>query len=168
MSKLNKMMDDFMKVYDIAPTSITVSELCNTDELITEEMLEFEEEFMPFDLATMGNSFLPDDEINKANVAKEMADIVYVTIQRMRRMGMDVDAVLGEVHRSNMSKRVMLADKDMELNIARQRYPNATIVCSVDGMCVIRDSVTGKVIKPTYYSPALITEEMYHDIQGGR
>lgn len=168
MSKLNKMMDDFMKVYGVTPTSITSEELCNTNSLIEEEVSELEDEFVKVDLTTFDCIMVDDDKINKANVAKEMADIVYVTIQRMRRMGMDVDAVLGEVHRSNMSKRVMLADKDMELNIARQRYPNATIVCFVDGMCVMRDSVTGKVIKPTYYSPALITEEMYHDIQGGR
>lgn len=165
MSKLNKMTDEFMCVYGVERTEITSKELCSADDLMTEEMVEFEEEFMPFDIDTFGNTLLSDEVINKANVAKEMADIVYVTIQRMRRMGMDVDAILNEVHRSNLSKRVMLADKDMELNIARARYPNADITYSVDGMCVIRDRLTGKVIKPTHYSPAVITEEMYHDLQ---
>lgn len=40
-----------------------------------------------------------------ADVAKELADVVYVAYGTAFSLGIDLDAVLAEVHRSNMAKR---------------------------------------------------------------
>lgn len=58
-------------------------------------------------------SFL-DEEVNEVrkaveagdlkNLAQELADVVYVTYGTALTYGIDLDAVLAEVHRSNMTK----------------------------------------------------------------
>lgn len=58
------------------------------DELETEFELEPDREY--------------DTEINK--VAKELADILYVTYGTAVSFGIDIDKVFAEVHKSNMSK----------------------------------------------------------------
>lgn len=148
---INEMMDEFMDTYKVDRTGITAKDCDGAYKLTADELDEFHDEFDGLD----------DKDINAANVAKEMADIIYVAGQRMRRMGMDVDAIMAEVHRSNMSKLVAMENKDMELNIARDSYPDAVLERAGDGVCVIRDPNTGKVVKPQCYSPAEITEEMY-------
>ncbi|MGL5323570.1 MAG: hypothetical protein ACRC91_02415 [Aeromonas sp.] len=154
----NKMMDSFMDTYGVERTDITAMDCANAYDLIDDELTEFEEEFRE----SCFGYLLNDGVIDQANVAKEMADIIYVTAQRMRRMGMDVDAIMEEVHRSNMSKRVASDRIDTELNIARHRYPNA-IAVKVDGGChVIRDPDTGKVVKPECYSPAELVEGVHY------
>ena len=155
---LNKQMDQFMDTYGVERTGITAQDCFDAFVLVADEVNEFTEEFMEADGADV--TLFADDCIDKANVAKEMADIIYVTAQRMRRMGMDVDAIMEEVHRSNMSKRVASDMVDMELNEARNRYPNAVAQRIEDGIHVLRDPDTGKVIKPMCYSAANITPEM--------
>lgn len=44
------------------------------------------------------------EEGDVAHVAKELADLVYVTYGAALEWGIDLDAVFGEVHRSNMAK----------------------------------------------------------------
>lgn len=66
--------------------------------------------------------------INKAKVAKELADLLYVTYGSGDTMDIPMNEVYREVHRSNMSK---LGD---------------------DGMPVYRED--GKVLKGPNYSPA--------------
>ena len=44
------------------------------------------------------------DEKDLAHTAKELADLLYVTYGTAVEMGIDLDAVFDEVHRSNMSK----------------------------------------------------------------
>lgn len=43
-------------------------------------------------------------KINKAAVAKELADLLYVTYGAAAAFGIDIDKVFAEVHKSNMSK----------------------------------------------------------------
>ena len=63
-----------------------------------------------------------------AAVAKEMADVIYVLFGTALAYGIRLDAVLGEVHRSNMSK------------------------LGEDGKPIYRED--GKVLKGINYSPA--------------
>jgi len=44
--------------------------------------------------------------INKAALAKELSDLLYVTYGTADAFGIDINRVFGEVHKSNMSKLV--------------------------------------------------------------
>lgn len=160
--QLNEMMDSFMNVYGVERTAITGEDCYGAFQLACDELVEFSDEFITGikENGTGDVVLFEDDCINKANVVKEMADIIYVTAQRMRRMGMDVDAVMNEVHRSNMSKMVGSDFIDQELELARERYPDAISQLVEDGVHVIRDPNTGKIVKPLCYSAAVITPEM--------
>lgn len=69
-------------------------------------------------------------KINKAKVAKELADLLYVTYGSGDTMDIPMDEVYREVHRSNMSK------------------------LGADGKPVYRED--GKVLKGSQYEPANI------------
>lgn len=69
--------------------------------LITEEYHEAYEEMHGW----FEGKFSPD-LINKANLAKELADILYVVYGAADAFGIPIDEVFAEVHRSNMSKLV--------------------------------------------------------------
>lgn len=142
---LNKMMDEFSSCYRIKQAEPTAKEILDAAGLIQDEVNELKDEV--------------DVVINLPNVAKEFADVIYVAAQRMRRMGFDVDAIMAEVHRSNMSKTVPLGEIESELINARQRYPDAYIQ-EGQRYAVLRCAATNKVIKPTTYSTANITDEM--------
>jgi len=75
-----------------------------------------------------GLKFIPMAEIDKAKVAKELADVLYVVYGFGDTFGIPVDKVFEEVHSSNMSK---LGD---------------------DGRPIKRDD--GKVLKGPNYRPA--------------
>lgn len=66
--------------------------------LIIEEESELSEEFYP--------SSLPTDGSNKKQLAKELADLLYVVYGTADAFGIPIDYVFSEVHRSNMSKLV--------------------------------------------------------------
>jgi phosphoribosyl-ATP pyrophosphohydrolase len=153
--QMNKMFDEFMFTYRIKPLVMHMPNLGASAKLIDDELNELIDE-----LSYEDGTPKPIEEVDKSAAIKEMADIIYITAQRMRAMGVDVDAVMAEVHRSNMSKTVPLKDADKELEIARQRYPN---VYKEEGQryVVLRCADTGKVVKPSCYSPAVISEEMY-------
>lgn len=69
-----------------------------------------------------------DGDDNLANLAKELADLLVVTYGTARTFGIDIDAVMREVHRSNMSK------------------------LGADGKPVRRED--GKILKGDGYTPA--------------
>lgn len=48
--------------------------------------------------------FLPSTDMDLSKVAKELADLLYVVYGTAAAIGIDVDTVFAEVHRSNMSK----------------------------------------------------------------
>lgn len=64
--------------------------------LMEEELEETVTELFPRDNAP----------INKTALAKELADLLYVTYGTADAFGIDIDRVFEEVHRSNMSKLV--------------------------------------------------------------
>lgn len=68
------------------------------EDLIWEEFQELREEFYP------GST--PTDGTNKKQIAKELADVLYVVYGTADAFGIDIDRVFAEVHRSNMSKLV--------------------------------------------------------------
>lgn len=142
-------MDDFMQAYLLKGQEFELKNIRSMCSLIDDEVDELYREFETSD-------------INKANVVKETLDIVYVATQRLRRMGVDVDAALDEVHRSNMSKALPLDGSvsiEEELEIARKRYPNAGVKYG-QRVAVLICGDTSKVIKPTTYSPAVITSQI--------
>jgi len=63
--------------------------------LITEEFKEFLEAEAMFYLSNPSN---------KANILKELADLVYVCYQYAANLGWDLDEAMHRVHESNMSK----------------------------------------------------------------
>lgn len=146
---LNEMMNGFNSTYRVRQTAIDCRALARAHRLAADEMKELADEFV----------MIEDDELNKVNAVKEMADVIYIMGQQMAQMGIDIEAVLNEVHRSNMSKVVQHHNVQEELAEARKRYPDA-YVDEAQRYCVLRCSVTKKVIKPMRYSPAVITKEM--------
>lgn len=82
--------------------------------LIREELDELREELIA--------------EVDLANTAKEISDCIYVLAGLAVEMGLDIDAVFEDVHRSNLSK------------------------LGPDGKVIFRSD--GKVLKPETYSPA--------------
>ncbi len=64
-------------------------------DLMTEELVEIEDEFYRLELG------LP---INKTKLTKELADLMYVTIGTAVTFGLPLEEVFTEVHKSNMSK----------------------------------------------------------------
>lgn len=67
--------------------------------LISEETHEVQREM--FDVLT----YLPKaKKVDKAKLAKELADLLYVVYGTAATFGIDIDRVFDEVHKSNMSK----------------------------------------------------------------
>lgn len=68
--------------------------------LISEEVHEVQHEL--FDPLTYVARDI--EEIDKAKLAKELADLLYVVYGTAATFGIDIDRVFDEVHKSNMSK----------------------------------------------------------------
>ena len=69
---------------------------------------------------------------NKANILKELADLVYVCYQYAANLGWDLDEAMYRVHKSNMSK------------------------LGEDGKPIYRDD--GKVLKGPNYAPPTLED----------
>lgn len=154
-TELNAIFDEFNHAYAVEREQLE----SNVYAMIGMMVEEFEE-LVDETVTHHGESFIT----NKPNFVKEAIDIIYVTLQQLRQRGVNLDAVLSEVHRSNMSKPLpgdlpasAIAE---EMNVALERYPEATLVQNGE-MVVIKDAKTNKVIKPMTYSKAVITPEMY-------
>ncbi len=91
------------------------------------------------------------DEFKLAEIADGLADLIYVINGAALEFGIDLEPVLNEVHRSNLSKQ--WTTEEVEAGI-----PDGWSAVEIDGMfplwCV-KDE-TGKVRKPKSYSPANI------------
>lgn len=74
-------------------------------------------------------------------IADALADITYVVYGTALTYGIDLDSVLSEVHRSNMSK------------------------LDHDGKPIIR--ADGKVLKPEHYSPPNVAAVLQHQVSLG-
>lgn len=145
---LNKIMDDFNTSYLLKDKALNRENAKVMQGLVFDETQEL--------LLELSKGF------DTNAVVKETIDTIYIAAQQLRLMGVDVDAALAEVHRSNMSKAlpldgsVKLSD---ELEIARRRYPQAGIK-EGQRKAVLMCGETNKVIKPTTYSKAVITPQM--------
>lgn len=139
------MMDEFCSVYRVKAAPVTKKELESTADLLFEEANELLEE-------------ANKPVINTEDSGFELVDSIYVAAQRLRRMGFDVDGMLAAKHASNMSKTVSRAHAAYELQVARERYPEAYID-EGQNYCVLRDAATNKVIKPTSYTKAKAKQE---------
>ena len=93
MNDAQKMVQEFHEQFDIhvAPTPSVPDEATQTlrNRLIQEEFEEFQEAMQHKDLPAM---------------AKELADLLYVVYGTAVSLGIDMEPVFKEVHRSNMSK----------------------------------------------------------------
>lgn len=97
--------------------------------LIFEEMNELWVEMMTATDGHLLSGPATIDDVNRAAVIKEMADVMYVMYGFADRFGIDLDEAFRRVHESNMSKMV-------------------------DGRTVLRSD--GKVLKPdTWVAPDL-------------
>ncbi len=156
-------MDEFMAVYQVAAVDFNGANSRNMLSLTSDEVVELEHELYVSPYQPIG-----DEVLNKPNIVKESLDVIYVLAQRLRRMGVDVDASLDEVHRSNMSKTVAPEDVDAEIELALPRYPGVRAELLSEGVYagryVLRCCYSGKVIKPSTYSPAVIVEGVHYDI----
>lgn len=150
----NKTMDEFHTTYLMKDVVFNERNAHNMYKLALAEMTELHDE-----LTILSADSTAD---NRDNIVKESLDVVYVITQRLRQMGVDVDAAFAEVHRSNMSKALPLdgsVNIDKEIEIARERYPHIGVKYG-QRKAILLCGETGKVVKPTTYSSANITKEM--------
>lgn len=150
---LNKIADDFNTSYMLKDKELGKTSIATMQGLIFDETQELLLEVVELSKGK---------ESAKTNAVKEAIDCIYIAAQQLRLMGVDIDSALKEVHRSNMSKALPLDGSvsiDKELEIARERYPNAGVKHG-QRKAVLICGDTNKVIKPTTYSPAVITKEI--------
>ena len=93
-TRLSSEAQEFREAYNLtqSPSAPARSRQRN---LITEEFKEFLEADAMFYLS---------NPQNKANILKELADLVYVCYQYAANLGWDLDEAMHRVHESNMSK----------------------------------------------------------------
>lgn len=154
MPQLNKIFDQFNEMYGLETKDLEHN-LDGMTEVVGGEYDEWTDEIADSLIGIKGepNRFIPEP----ANFVKEGLDVIYAMSQQLRERGVDLDAGLAELHRSNMSKTVEMNDLQEEIEIAKERYPDITTVALSDNRYVLKCAISGKVIKPTRYSPAEIT-----------
>jgi hypothetical protein len=148
-TNLNAMFDEFNSTYDYDTVELNAENLAKSHKLIQDEVDEINEEVV-------------QPTFSKSTAIKEMIDNIYITAQQLRAYGVDIDAALAEVHRSNLSKTVPVTLTAIYMEEAKERYPSASYIIKGD-RAVLRCLETNKVIKPSIYSPAVITPEMYNE-----
>lgn len=153
---LNKIADEFNRVYGIEIKKAD-HDLVSMVGLIEDEVVELGNEiYIEHTITPKSNPSIP-------HVIKEAIDCIYISMQQLRERGVDVDAALAEVHRSNMSKSIDIFEPDVAVNellTAKKRYPSAELIPH-ESRFVIKCQKTGKIIKPATYSPAVITDKFY-------
>lgn len=153
---LNKMFDEFNDTYQVERKELNLANVEKAHQLIKDEVIELGAEVETAKIT---------GKLDSAAAVKEAIDTIYITAQKLREVGVNVDASLAEVHRSNMSK-VLTTDSvhalNNELSVAVERYRDAELI-PVDGGYVMYSKSQQKVIKPTktYYSEARITPDVY-------
>lgn len=137
---LNEMFAEFNDTYGYSPIEFNSVNLKKAVKLISDEVVE---------------TLIESDAniLDKASAAKELTDILYMTMQQMSAFGLDIQECLKEVHRSNLSKKIPKGQAKYYIEEVRPKYPNAYATI-VNESIVLRCGDTGKVIKPSCYSPA--------------
>lgn len=142
------MFDEFNDTYDYKRIELTPDNLAKAHKLIQDEVDEIGEEIT--------------EPFSKSAAIKELIDNIYITSQQLRAYGVDIDAALKEVHRSNLSKTVPRTLAQVYALEVKARYPQVTYTFK-GNQAILRCAATNKVIKPSIYSPAVITPEMYNE-----
>lgn len=145
-TNLNTMFDEFNTTYDYGRVELNHETLGKAASLIQDEVDEVFGECHNVDFS-------------KTDAVKEMLDTVYMTCQQLRAFGVDIDAGLAELHRSNLSKTVPTTLAALYMKELKPRYPYIEAIVKGD-RTVLRCGETNKVAKPSCYSPAVITPEM--------
>ncbi len=149
--QLNQMFDAFNAQYGIETKPLDHN-LNGMREIVGGEFDEWTEEIAEPLFGSCG--FIPEPE----NFVKEGLDVIYAMTQQLRERGVDIDAGLAEVHRSNMSKVVEDGSLEGEIATAKKRYPDVIAQPISEGRYVLKSPSQGKVVKPTCCSSAVITE----------
>lgn len=141
---LNKMFAEFNSHYNMPATPATGDWFDTSYRLIKEELGEFAKEYR---------------EGSHADMVKELIDIIYVTAQRLSmvcdRGGVDMDAALAEVHRSNMSKLLPSHESAVrEMSYYTENGDDVSVVQTPAGSFKLLRA-DGKIVKPrNFYSKA--------------
>lgn len=90
--------ETFKLLVNEKPTVPSYASVLLRKKLIVEEYMELMDEMQEF-IATGGV-----EEINLANLAKELSDLLYVCYGMAVDFGLPIDEIFAEVHSSNMSK----------------------------------------------------------------
>lgn len=151
---LNKMMDEFIERYGLPIKLINADTIKAAAELAEDEVVE-------------ALSETRKDEFSQHDAVKELLDIIYVTGQKLREMGVDVDKGLALVHESNMSKLVFAGNEggaltlEAEVEAAKARYPDVEVQSmQATGFFRLYSPSVQKVVKPTCYTPADVTSAL--------
>lgn len=145
MISLNKLCREFNTNYGLETfNEITPELLSKAAKLAQEEVDEAKAEVIGVPFSTH-------------NAAKELIDIIYVTMQQAGSMGIDLDAGLIAVHMSNMSKTVSARHIQEEVEIAKARYPDVVPVQLNKETYRLFSPSLNKVVKPSRYKVADVT-----------
>lgn len=153
----NKMFQEFNDQYEIGKIPNTHENLTKFAGLVLDEVVEmFEELFHDVEITINHGK---DKKVDIEAFAFEATDIRYITGERMKAHGFDVDSFDFEKHRSNMSKLIPIEmrtkDIGFELANAMKRYPSVELH-PVNGGFLLKCADTGKVVKPLCYSKAAV------------
>jgi predicted HAD superfamily Cof-like phosphohydrolase len=102
---------------------------------VTEELAQARQGFLESEVAEVAEGVANGD---LANIAQELADVVYVAYGTALAYGIDLDAVLAEVHRANMSKldadgRPLMRADGKVLKSPLYRPPDVAAVLAMNG-----------------------------------
>lgn len=151
----NKMFQEFNDQYEVGKIPNTHENLTKLAGLVLDEVVEMYAELFHDVEITINHG--KRKEVDIEAFAFEATDIRYITGERMKAHGFDVDAFDAEKHRSNMSKLIPIGmdtkEIGFELANARLRYPSVELH-PVEGGFLLKCADTGKVVKPLCYSKA--------------
>jgi len=93
--------DGWPKNEDVAVIELRMKLMYEELKEVSREFWDSEDEDEDTEISTTGEVLIP---IDKQKLAKELADLLYVTYGTAITFGIPIDDVFAEVHRSNMSK----------------------------------------------------------------
>lgn len=164
---LNKMYQEFNSAYAITELEKAGHVLFKRTQLSLEEVQEALDEVAESYTITLSRNngtseLLVQDLVMKQDInfpawVKECCDIGYITYQGLRAMGIDLDACMDEVHRSNMSKALPITvDNHVveEQKLKLQERYDSVIIVETETALLFKNESNGKLLKTAYYSPA--------------
>jgi len=130
-----EMVKEFHKAFNLPyPDTITTEP---EESVLKLRLALIEEEFKEIFEELYGYRIGEDDNINVQGVAKEIADLLYVTYGFAATLGIPINQVFEEVHKSNMTKlgddgKPVYRDDGKVLKSKNYRSPNLDAVLGLD------------------------------------